>query len=151
MGDVLTVTKNFVLLYIETWEGAYLFNEMNKKIRKIFFMSIGTLSLLLGIVGLFLPVLPTTPFLLLTAFLYMHSSKEWYDRLMTNQITGPIIADYKIHKSIALRKKIVILSMLWITMIINIIWFVDNIWIDILLFAIALGVTIHILRIRTRR
>ncbi|MGL4332968.1 MAG: YbaN family protein [Bacteroidales bacterium] len=124
---------------------------MHTKIRQILFLSLGTLSLVLGIIGMALPILPTTPFLLLTAFLYMHSSQKWYDRLLANKYTGPVIEDYKIHKSIALRKKVVILSLLWSTMIINIIWFVDNIWIDLLLLAIALGVTIHILRIRTRR
>lgn len=124
---------------------------MHKKIRQILFLSLGTLSLILGIIGMVLPILPTTPFLLLTAFLYMHSSQKWHDRLLSNKFTGPVIEDYKIHKSIALRKKVVILSLLWSTMIINIIWLVDNIWIDLLLLFIAIGVTIHIVSIKTRR
>ncbi|MGL5318595.1 MAG: YbaN family protein [Bacteroidales bacterium] len=123
---------------------------MQNKIKQVFFLTLGTVCLLLGILGMFLPVLPTTPFLLLTAFLYMHSSKEWYDRLMSNKWTGPVIADYKIHKSIPKRKKVIILSMLWTTMLINIIWLVDEPWIDLLLLGIASGVTLHIVKIKTR-
>lgn len=124
---------------------------MPNKIVKIILLTLGTISLILGIIGMFLPILPTTPFLLLTAFLFMHGSPEWHDRLLTNKWTGPVIADYKIHKSIRLKKKIVILALLWSTMLLNIIWLVDNLWIDLLLLVISIGVTIHILMIKTRK
>ncbi|MGL5785266.1 MAG: YbaN family protein [Bacteroidales bacterium] len=124
---------------------------MSKKLLKILLLTLGTISLVLGIIGMFLPVLPTTPFLLLTAFLFMHGSPEWHDRLLANKWTGPVLEDYKVHKSIRLKKKIVILALLWSTMLLNIFCFVDNLWIDLLLLAISIGVTTHILMIKTRR
>lgn len=124
---------------------------MHEAVKRFLFLALGTISLILGLVGMFLPILPTTPFFLLTAFLFMHSSEKWHNRLMSNKITGPVIADYKIHKSIPMRKKVVILSLLWSTMLINIIWLVENLWIDLLLLIISAGVTIHILRIKTRK
>ncbi|MGL5730232.1 MAG: hypothetical protein ACRCX5_03825 [Bacteroidales bacterium] len=62
-----------------------------------------------------------------------------------------MIKDYTIHKSITFRKKVIILSTLWLTMAINIIWIISNIWIQLLLMLISIGVTIHILRIKTRK
>ncbi len=121
------------------------------QIKKYLYLFIGCISLGMGLLGLFLPVLPTTPFLLLTAYLFYNSDKVWHDRLMNHPVTGPIIKDYTIHKSITFKKKVIILSTLWITMTINMVWIISNIWIQLLLLLISIGVTIHILRIKTRR
>lgn len=121
------------------------------QLKKYTYLFIGSVSLLLGLLGLFLPVLPTTPFLLLTAYLFYNSDRVWHERLINHPVTGPIILDYTVHKSITLKKKIIILSTLWITMLINIMWIISNLWIQILLLIISFGVTIHILRIKTRK
>ncbi|MGL4994267.1 MAG: YbaN family protein [Bacteroidales bacterium] len=125
--------------------------RVSQQAKRIICAILGTISLGLGILGMILPLLPTTPFLLLTAFLYAHSYPRLHERLMQNRVTGPIITDFKVHRAIALHKKVFILTLLWATMIINAIFFVEPIWLKILLMLIAVGVTIHILSYRTRR
>ncbi|MGL4412531.1 MAG: YbaN family protein [Bacteroidales bacterium] len=124
--------------------------KMNQQAKRIICAILGTLFLGLGILGMILPLLPTTPFLLLTAFLYAHSYPGLLERLMENRVTGPIITDFRVHRAIALHKKVIILALLWGTMIINAIFFVEPIWLKVLLMLIALGVTIHILSYKTR-
>ncbi|MDR0363911.1 MAG: YbaN family protein [Bacteroidales bacterium] len=105
----------------------------------------GTISLGLGILGMFVPLLPTVPFLLLTASCYMKSSDKLYDRLISHRILGKIITDYRENKTIPLKIKISSLTLLWLSIIISAFVFVDLIWVRILLFVIAAGVTAHIL------
>ncbi|MBW6479367.1 MAG: YbaN family protein, partial [Bacteroidales bacterium] len=62
-------------------------------LKKILFAFLGTLSLILGVIGIFVPGLPTTPFLLLTAGLYMKSSERLYKLLISNKYLGPYILD----------------------------------------------------------
>ncbi len=58
------------------------------KFSKALLIVLGTISLVVGIIGAFLPVLPTTPFVLLAAFCYVRSSKRMYDRLMNSRFAG---------------------------------------------------------------
>lgn len=111
---------------------------------------LGTISLALGILGIFLPLLPTTPFLLLTAYLYLKSSPKAYQWLMNHQRLGPYIVNYLEKKVIPVRAKIIALTLMWLSIISCILFIVENIWLRILLFAIAIGVTIHILSFKSR-
>ncbi|MDO4462848.1 MAG: YbaN family protein, partial [Bacteroidia bacterium] len=74
----------------------------------------GILSLVLGVIGMFLPVLPTTPFLLLSSYLFMKSSNRLYNWLMNHRILGPYIQDFMLHKTIPLHTKVVAITMLWV-------------------------------------
>ncbi len=106
----------------------------------------GTLSLMLGIVGIFVPLLPTTPFLLLTATLYLHSSPKLYDRLLSNRYVGRYIRDYREHKVMPLRAKVLALTLMWSTIIYCIFWMLgDKLLIQILLALVAVCVSWHIL------
>ena len=111
----------------------------------------GSISLVLGTLGIFLPVLPTTPFYLLTAWLYMKSSPKLYSKVMNNKYFGTIVRDFQVDKSISLRTKIIVVSMLWGTMLISAFWAVSVWWLRLLLFAIAGGITIHILSYKTKK
>ena len=61
----------------------------------------GTIALLLGAVGLFLPLLPTTPFVLLAAACFARGSARWHRWLMAHHLTGPMIRDWYEHRSMA--------------------------------------------------
>ena len=111
---------------------------------KLILRIVGTISLILGILGIALPVLPTTPFLLLTAYCYLKSAPEWHKRLLESKHLGPYIKNFQENKCIPLHVKICSISLLWITICISCI-FVSLLWVRILLPAIAVGVTIHIL------
>ena len=73
---------------------------------------LGILFLLLGSAGLVLPVLPTTPFILLAAWCFARSSEKWHQRLLANETFGPIIDNWERNRCIAKRTKIVAVSMM---------------------------------------
>jgi len=111
---------------------------------KAILITLGSISLLLGVIGLFLPVLPTTPFLLLTAYLYAKSSKRMYFWLISNKYFGKYIQRYRDGLGIPLKTKIISLSTLWVSMLITIFFFIPLLFVKILLFIIASVVTYHI-------
>lgn len=90
----------------------YVFCDM-----KVLYILFGTLSLALGIIGIFLPLLPTTPFLLLTAALYVRSSPRLYNRLLHHKYLGSYIRNFRENKAIPLRAKIISVSLIWITIL----------------------------------
>lgn len=111
----------------------------------------GLISLGLGILGIFLPVLPTTPLLLLAAALFLRSNRKLYDWLLNHPKLGPYIRNFMVHKAIPLRIKVISVSMVWITLI-NCAVFVAEHWAFRLFFiALATAITIHILSYKTLR
>lgn len=123
----------------------------DKKYKKVFCFLIGSISLFIGILGIFLPILPTTPFILLTAACYARSSEKAHNWLMNNRIFGRIISDYKNKQGVPLKIKIYVISLLWITISISALLLINIFLIKILLFIIAISVTIHILRFKTKK
>ena len=124
---------------------------MRKRLLRGILVSLGTISLALGIIGIFIPILPTTPFLLLSAGCYAKGSKRFYQWLMKNRLLGSYIKNYKEKKGIPLKVKIVTILLLWSTMTVSIIMIVSNNYIKLILFVIGLSVTIHIITIKTLR
>ncbi|MDR3250216.1 MAG: YbaN family protein [Tannerella sp.] len=116
---------------------------------KIFFIILGTVSLALGIIGIFVPLLPTTPFLLLSAALYFKGSKRLYDWLLNHKYLGAYIRNFREYRAIPLRAKIISVSLLWLTIGYCIIFMGLHIWIRIILGCVAIGVTWHILSFKT--
>lgn len=128
-------------------------NKVNffTKSRKILFVVLGFLSLGLGILGIFIPVLPTTPFLLLSAYLFAKSSEKLYNWLLSTKNFGKIIKDYRERKGVSLGIKIYSLSLLWLTILTSVIFFLSPIFLDVLLILIATAVSYHILKLKTLR
>ncbi len=109
----------------------------------------GTFFLGLGIIGIFLPLLPTTPFLLLAAACYKRSSKRFYNFLLNNKWFGNYIKNYRERKGIPLKIKILSISFLWIVIGYSVIFVVHIFLGKIVIILIAVGVTMHILSIQT--
>lgn len=122
---------------------------MKNSIKKGLLVISGTLFLVLGIIGIFIPLLPTTPFLLLAAACYIRGSKKFYNRLIKNKWLGEYIKNYQEGRGIPLNVKIITIIILWLTIIISIFIIVYIFVIQIILFVIAIGVTIHIIKIKT--
>ena len=116
---------------------------------KILLAILGSVSLALGIMGVFLPVLPTTPFLLLSAALYMRSSQRLYDWLMSHKHLGPYIKNFREHKALPLRVKVVSVTMVWATLLYCAIFVAKEWWMSAVFVAIAIGVTVHIISFKT--
>ena len=119
---------------------------------KYLFIASGIVSLTLGVLGIFLPLLPTTPFLLLSAFLFARSSEKLHSWLLNHKIFGKYIRDFLQDRSIPLRVKIISISMLWTTIIGSIIFAANGkSGLQILLLVIAAGITVHILNYKTKK
>ncbi|MCD4812901.1 YbaN family protein [bacterium] len=118
-------------------------------IKKYLLISLGFVSLGLGIVGIFLPILPTAPFLILTAFCFMQTSQRLHHWLIHNKIVGSYILDYFKYRAITGKTKIIALIWLWGSMGISM-YLVPRFYIKLLLAAIAAGVSFHILSLRSR-
>lgn len=113
---------------------------------KTILSALGIVSLCLGIAGIFLPLLPTTPFLLLSAWLFVRSSPRLYERLIRHPKLGPYILNFRENRGIPLRVKIVSVTMVWLTISFCIVAVVDELlWAQIALALLAAGVTWHIL------
>ena len=126
-------------------------NKSEQSISKpvqILLITTGTFFVGVGIVGIFIPILPTTPFLLISAALYARSSKRFYNWLVNNKIFGRFIKNYREGKGIPLRLKIITITLLWITIGCSAVFAIDIFWVRIMLIIIAAGVTIHIVRIK---
>lgn len=119
--------------------------------RKGIFVVAGTISLGLGALGVFLPVLPTTPFLLLSAAFYYKGSERMHRWLLNNKLFGNYIKNYKEGRGIALKAKAITLCLLWTTICYSAFFIVNMIALQIVLFVIAGGVSIHILTLPTFR
>lgn len=108
----------------------------------------GTVALLLGILGIFLPVLPTTPFLLLASACYMRGSDRMHRWLMNQRHLGPYIRNFTAGRGIPLRAKIAALALMWTSLTLSM-WFVPLPWLRLLLLVTGIGVTIYLYRMRT--
>jgi hypothetical protein len=104
----------------------------------------GTIFVGLGILGIFLPLLPTTPFLLLAAACYGRSSQKLYNWLLYNRWFGKYIRNYLEKKGIPLKLKIYTISLLWIVIGISAIFATENLLVRVVLVVIAAGVTTHL-------
>ena len=116
---------------------------------KYLLIILGSISLALGVIGIFLPLLPTTPFLLLSATLYVRSSERLYQWLIHQKYLGDYIRNFREHRAIPLRAKILSVSMVWITLIYCATTVSEAIWVKILFIALAISVTWHIISYKT--
>lgn len=110
----------------------------------------GSICLMLGLVGIFVPVLPTTPFLLLAAACYARSSQRFYCWLVGNRLFGAYIRSYREGRGLPLRVRLFTIVMLWLTIGVTVIFLVEPLWLRALLLFIASAVTVHVVTIRPR-
>jgi len=124
---------------------------MRTTARRKLLIAAGTLSTGLGIIGIFVPILPTTPFLLLAAACYMRSSERFYQWLIKNRIFGSYVRNYIEGRGMPVKLKIFIIFLLWLTIGLSITFGVQNTIVRIVLICVAIGVTIHICLIKKRK
>jgi uncharacterized membrane protein YbaN (DUF454 family) len=121
------------------------------KFKKGLFVVAGTVSLGLGFVGIVLPVLPTTPFLLLSAACYYKGSERLHRWMLNNRLFGDYLRNYKKGNGIQPRTKIFTLILLWSVISFSALFMLNNVIIQIILFATAIGVSIHIIALPNLR
>lgn len=115
------------------------------------YLLIGSGAVLLGIeaVGVFVPLLPTTPFLLLAAACFLRSSEKLYHWITHHRLFGNYIRGYTRFRAVSMQNKIVAIALLWLSIGSSALFFITSAWLQILLAVIGVAVTIHIALLRT--
>lgn len=112
-------------------------------------MVAGTISLVFAAIGIVLPLIPTTPLLLLAVACYCRSSERLYTWIMSNRYFGEYIRNYRDGKGIPLRTKILAIAILWASISITGLFLVRILIVQVLLLVVAIAVSVHILRLPT--
>jgi uncharacterized membrane protein YbaN (DUF454 family) len=120
-----------------------------EKVKRAIYLIIGTVALALGAMGLFLPVLPTTPFVILASACYLRSSKRMHSWILQSKLFGETIENYQAGRGLKRDTKIRALVLMWATISISAFFFVDQLIFRGSMFLVASGVTIYILRLPT--
>lgn len=117
--------------------------------KKIILNALGILALTLGALGVVLPLLPTTPFLLLACACFMRSSPRLHHWMLNNKVFGPYLRDYQSGRGLSMQAKATVLATLWVTLAISA-WHVEHHGLRALLLVPGIGATFYIARIKTR-
>ena len=120
---------------------------MNTK--RILYLLLGWFSLITGIIGIFLPLLPTTPLVLLAAWCFSRSSERFHSWLMNHKFFGPIVRDWQSSDGIPRRSRNRAILFMWSGMLISIL-LVSRFWATIGLVFIGLCVSVYLLRMPLR-
>ncbi|HPT83448.1 MAG TPA: YbaN family protein [Limnochordia bacterium] len=120
---------------------------MQRALKKYLFLSLGTLTLGLGVVGIFIPVLPTTPLLLVTALCYLRSSTALYNWLINHKLLGRYLRAYLEQRIVPRRVKMAALGTLWPSLLLSM-FLIPLFPVRLLVALIGLAVSAYILRLR---
>lgn len=112
---------------------------------------LGSISLGLGIIGLLLPLVPTTPFLLLSAACYARGSEKFHSWLLNHRWFGSYLRDYLSGAGIPLKAKVSAIVLIWISIAVTGLFVVTLLWARIVLIVIASGITLYLIYLPTQR
>ncbi len=113
-------------------------------------MAAGSFCLLLGTVGIFIPLLPTVPLLILAAICYGRSSERCYLWLVGNRVFGRHLDDYLHGRGVSWKAKAGTLVLLWGVIAPTALLLISPLWVQVLLFLVAAGVSAHVVSLRSR-
>lgn len=111
----------------------------------------GFLLVVIGVIGIFLPILPTTIFLILASACFVKSSPRANEWLRNHKILGIYIKNYQDKSGLTIKAKVFNIAFLWIMILSSAYFFTEELYIKLLLIAIAIGVTIHLLMVKTKK
>ena len=114
-------------------------------------IALGFAAVGLAVLGIFVPILPTTPFLLLAAFLFGRSSPRFYKWLHANRWFGAYLTNYRAGRGLPLREKVLTICALWVAILLSVTLALSSWWARGGLLLIAIAVSAHLLRIPTYR
>jgi uncharacterized protein len=115
--------------------------------KKAVLVAAGSVCLALAVLGVFLPLLPTTPFLLLASACYVRSSERLHGWLMGNRVLGGYIRNFKERRGIPLRGRVITVILLWLPLLYSV-YRLDLLWLELLLVAMGLTWSVIILRMK---
>jgi uncharacterized membrane protein YbaN (DUF454 family) len=121
---------------------------MTARLMKYVLIACGSMAVALGVIGIFVPLMPTTVFLLLAAACYARSSERFYLRLMRSRWLGAYIRNSREGRGMTRREKGITLAMLWVGIGASMALSVEALWLRVLLGLIAVAVTVHVARVK---
>ena len=119
------------------------------KAKRAVYLVVGTVSLGLACVGIVLPLLPTTPFLLLSAACYLKSSKRMHNWLLNHKLFGQYIKNYLEGKGISLQAKVISLAFLWAAICFSALFVMPLLIVQVVLLVVGVAVTVHVILVPT--
>jgi len=130
-------------------QGAELLRLHHSPLVRSLYLGAGCAALMLGALGVLLPILPTTPFVLLAAACFARGSERFHTRLMTNRYTGPVILEWRLHRSVTHKTKRMAYTMTALSFSVSIL-IVPEIWQKIMLVTIACILAFYLSRLPVR-
>jgi hypothetical protein len=124
-------------------------NTLTSSLKKGIYLFVGAISLAAGVIGIFLPVLPTTPFILLSAWCFFRSSSKIYEWVISNERFGPTIENYQQGRGITKSTKIKAVVMMWLTISASVYFYIKNMYLMAFLYIIAISVTVYLYKLPT--
>jgi hypothetical protein len=118
-------------------------------VKKILFIVAGILSIVIGAIGAFVPLLPTVPFLLLAAYFFAKSSPRLYVWLHTNRWFGKTLSDYRNGKGVPVKVKVYSIALLWVVVGYSLLYMIESTAGKVIMFAVGIGVTIHLMMLKS--
>ena len=122
---------------------------ISDKVKRTIYVFIGTIFLVIGAIDVVIPVLPTTPFLLLAAACYLRGPDRLHHWMINTRIFGEFIRNYREGKGITFRNKLLTIALLWVSISFSALFIIERPMIKALLFLIAIAVSTHILLLPT--
>lgn len=119
------------------------------RLKKGFYVVLGTLALSLGFIGLFLPVIPTTPLVLVAAACYMRGSKRLHGWLLESKWFGETIRTYQAGQGLRKATKVRAIGLMWLVIMISAFFYVDSLLVRLVMFGTAIWATRYLYRLPT--
>lgn len=120
---------------------------INSRGLRLLLITLGLCCIALAVVGIFIPLLPTVPFLLLAAACFARSSESFHSWLLGHPRLGPLLEDYLAGQGMPMQTKVKAIALLWLSISVSVLFLLPLFWVKVFLIAIGLCVTIYLLRL----
>ena len=124
-------------------------NHVKSALLRWILICCGWICIVAGVIGIFLPLVPTVPFLLLAVACFARSSERFHSWLVEHHYLGPLVRDYLNGTGIPLRAKRIAIGMIWVSLPASTFLFAQVLWLKVLLMTIAISITLYLLFLPT--
>ena len=124
-------------------------SRVSGKMMRGVYIVVGTIALVIGAIGLFLPVIPTTPLVILAAACYYRGSDRLHNWILSSGWFGETVKNYQEGRGLTRHTKVKAISMMWAMIFISAWFFVSNLFVRVAIICVAIGVTVYLVRLPT--
>ena len=124
-------------------------SRVSGKMMRSIYIIVGTIALVIGAIGLFLPVIPTTPLVILAAACYYRGSDRLHNWILSSRWFGETVKNYQEGRGLTRDTKVRAISMMWAMILISAWFFVNNLFVRVAIICVAIGVTVYLVRLPT--